>query len=315
MVELTTAGRPAVEDITGGDVASSEIPGAPAANVAAEQQRVDRLLANAAKRRRRGWAGHVGLAAMLVVLPAIVAYALANLQTPLYEARVEVVHHVDNADFGETPVIMANQTVRAERRDLAVLVADELGVDADELVKRRSVSVRVTGNNVESTVLRIAVRNEDPGVALDQVQAYAEAYLEDLASDGVASSRAALEDAIGSLEEERLEAKAEAEAATQRLSGITPGPTGDAERAITEAELDRANNRYDQVLRDLNTQNDLLAGLGAQGPSVSGAALGAAFATSDPVEPQPLRNLALGLALGLVLGATYLFVVSQLRRR
>ncbi len=286
------------------------------------QQASSAVLADTAaqKRRSASLVPIVGLALLLVALPAIFAYFLASSQDEVFVAEVDVMHEITDAQFGDVDRVMANAKIDAERRELAAVVADRYDITVDDFISRRNIEIVVSDTGATSTVSRFKVENESPRTARRQVALLADAYLADqVVEDPDAQRRADLEGTISDLQSRRLSAQdGIAAAQTAKDTATFDGLTA-AEYTERVAELDRnrvaAGSRYDEIVRDLDTQLRLLESLEPDGLQVSASLLSEPFASDEPVSPKPLRSLALGLAVGLLLAGTWLFAALQFRSR
>lgn len=265
------------------------------------------------------WLFVLMLAAVVAILPAVVAYRVAKNAEPVYQAQAEVMYDIDRAAFGEADKIMANAKITAEGRGFAATLAADHDMDVEAVVDSQVVS-RVTVDDVTTSILRFEVQHPDPATAEAQVQDWVTAFVtEQRSADPDATERLEIEATIESLQQDRLAAQeAIAQAEQVRSEAVLSGLTT-TRRAQLVAELDSAviaaGSRYNEIISDINAQARLLEQLENDDLRVQVDQLGAAFASADPVSPQPVRNLVFGLAVGLVLATTVLFTAFQLRRR
>lgn len=215
---------------------------------------------------------------------------------------------------------MANAKIEAERREFAEVVADEYDLEIEDFIDQRGVEVVVPDTGATSTVLRLTVRDPSARAARRYVAALADAYLAaQVTEDPDAELRSDIEDTIADLQDRRESAQDEIADAQEAKDEATFEGLSAAEYTERVSELDRnrvaAGSRYDEIVRDLDTQARLLAQLEPEGLQVRASLLGEPFVGDEPVSPKPVRSLALGLAVGLLLAGTWVFAALQLRSR
>ena len=245
------------------------------------------------------WSRLIPIAVLLTLVPAVIAGFLASRQTERFEATVDVEHVVTEASDGRTALLMANQQLRATSRSVLEEAAALEGVDVDALVEDSQVSLAQPIDDTASTVLRFDVRADSPELAERLLEAQVLVYVDSVPEREDGDLVEATDEVIASL----LEARGDALTDLQILRA----------RGGSIAEVERTQQRVDQIFRDIEVQTSLRAALDSSPPTVSVSSVGAAFASPDPVEPRPLFAAAAGLALGLVLAAGFLFVSAAAR--
>jgi polysaccharide biosynthesis transport protein len=243
--------------------------------------------------RRRRW-----LIVAVVVLTVLAAVGASLVQTPVYEAEAEViVEPVRRAQDVTLEELLGpqNSFVETERlvvtsRPVATRAAEALGTGevTDLLEDVRVEAVR------DTRVVRILATSTDPVQAASTADAFATAYLDHRRSQAVDELLAA-----ASTIESRANAIREDISAIDAQLGDAEG---DEEAAL---QLER-----DSLIAQLATVNAQAAETGDSSTAVAGggAILTPADVPVDPVSPQPIRNAALALVLGLMLGVGLAFL-------
>jgi non-specific protein-tyrosine kinase len=255
------------------------------------------------------------LIVLVVVCAGIMALTLA--QTPTYRATASVLlQPYLSESLGDSAPVADLSKDQSEvevmrSRSVADLAADELGhvptVEVDTIPETR--------------VVEVTAASSDPATAAADATGYAQAYVESRRK-GILDD---LDKATGILQEQLARAEAELTVAEQPLRDlqVQVATTGDdVQRAVLERQLADLDS---QLSADLFTKRarrtglqervDQL-GLTSQLTITGGAKLvSAATEPSSPVEPRPVRNAALALVAGLVLGLGLAFLLEQLDDR
>jgi polysaccharide biosynthesis transport protein len=244
--------------------------------------------------RRRRW-----LIVAVVVLTVLAAVGASLVQTPVYEAEAEVivepVRRAQDVSLEELLGGQQNSFVETERlvvtsRPVATRAAEALGTsEVSELLE----DVRVEAVR-DTRVVRILATDTDPVQAASTADAFATAYLDHRraqAVDELLAAAATIETRATAIREDIAAIDAQLEDAD-----------GDEETAL---QLER-----DSLIAQLATVNAQAAEAGDGGASVAGggSVLSPAEVPVTPVSPQPLRNAALALVLGLMLGVGLAFL-------
>lgn len=260
--------------------------------------------------RWRSWAAPVVLVALLLVVPPLLAFLIADARTPVYGARAELVYRTppDSQRY--------DQEMRTQVRVLGSPgflrpTATELDMTTQEL--QEALEAEQVG---ESEMLWITVSDTDAERSLEVARSITEAY-----TDRVTGGSSTLDDQIESLQS-RLEALRERQTTVNaRLSRVT---ARDERRAARndQATASAQQLRLDGVARALRDEVSELERRMTDyrmrelegGPSVEVVAV--PYLLEDPVSPQPVRSLAAGLLIGVVLaGAALVAVYSRAARR
>jgi polysaccharide biosynthesis transport protein len=243
--------------------------------------------------RRRRW-----LIVAVVVLTVLAAVGASLVQTPVYEAEAEViVEPVRRAQDVTLEELLGPQNtfVETERlvvtsRPVATRAAEALGTTevTDLLEDVRVEAVR------DTRVVRILATSTDPVQAASTADAFATAYLEHRraqAVDDLLAAATTIESRAAAIREDIAAIDAQLDDAD-----------GDEESAL---RLER-----DSLVSQLATVNAQAAETGDSSQTVAGggAILTPADVPVDPVSPQPIRNAALALVLGLMLGVGLAFL-------
>lgn len=246
----------------------------------------------------------------LVAIPAVVAYATASAQPPLYEARAEMVHTSSGNAQADSQHLLTQVSLLRSQGFLA-----EAGVLADRSVADVEESFSVEQVDA-SGVLRLAYRDEDAAAALATVTDVADAYLA-RSVDGAGEEVRAQEMELLS---GRLLTAMQALTTTQdeiaalgsRDNPEVPGQPDPAARG----PLDRL--RFDRTVlanevRLLQTELLELERAALIPPAPAVAMVGAPYLLDEPVAPAPLRSAAVGALVGAMVAASYWFVWQRKR--
>jgi polysaccharide biosynthesis transport protein len=255
------------------------------------------------------------LVVLVVVCVGIMGLTLA--QTPTYRATASVLLQPYLSEtLGENaPVADLSQDqseVEVMRsRSVADLAADDLGHEP-----------AVSFDTVpETRVVEVTATSGDPATAAADATGYAKTYVESR-RQGILDD---LNKAAGILQEQLARAEAELTVAEQPLRDLqaqVAATEDDAQRAVLERQLSDLDS---QLSADLFTRRARRSGLQERVDqlgltsqlTITGGAklISAATEPSSPVSPQPVRNAALALAAGLVLGLGLAFLLEQLDDR
>jgi capsular exopolysaccharide synthesis family protein len=255
------------------------------------------------------------LVVLVVACGGIMALTLA--QTPTYQATASVLlqPYLSESLGDSAPVADLSQDqseVEVMRsRSVADLAADQLGhvpdVEIDTIAETR--------------VVEVTASSSDPATAAADATGYARAYVESR-REGILDE---LDKATGILQEQLAQAEAELIVAEQPLRDLQSqvATTGDdlvragLERRLADLDAQLSADLFTRRARRSGLQERVdQLGLTSQLTITGGAKLiSAATEPSSPVEPQPVRNAALGLIAGLVLGLSLAFVLEQLDDR
>jgi succinoglycan biosynthesis transport protein ExoP len=234
--------------------------------------------------------------AVVTLLVVLASQAVAFLQTPVYQAGVQLaiepVRDGSETSFQELFLrgdVVETQKIVITSQPVSLRVIDALGLDLTPTALARKVSVAVVGS---TRVVRITARDVNPTMAAKIADGYAAAYL-DYVRDEV----------IEEITATRANLDARERALTSDIAAI------DAKLALVP---------FGSVLPDdvaLRSQRDSLALQAAQiGQSLAavdpgresmrggGKVLTPADVPTAPDSPRPARSGALALVLGLTLG-------------
>jgi uncharacterized protein involved in exopolysaccharide biosynthesis len=263
--------------------------------------------------RRTRWrsrAASVVLVVLLLVLPPLLAFAIADARTPVYGARAELVYRTppDSQRY--------DQEMRTQVRVLGspgFLRPTATAFDMTTQELQEALEAEQVG---ESEMLWITASDTDAERSLELAQSVTEAY-----TDRLTGGSSTLDDQIDSLQS-RLEALRERQTTVNaRLSRVT---ARDERRAARndQATASAQQLRLDGLARALRDEISELERRMTDyrmrelegGPSVEVVA--APYLLDDPVSPQPVRSLAAGLLIGVVLagGALVAFYARASRR-
>jgi succinoglycan biosynthesis transport protein ExoP len=188
---------------------------------------------------------------------------------------------------------LQTQVQLMQQRPLATKVIQALKLDdtSETLLKR----VKITADG-QASIVTIDVTDVDPGRAAKTANALAQAYLEGSRDLQRASIKTAADQV-----ESRM-ANAQREIAALGLSVPQSDPSG-----AKQEQLNTAKTLYGQLaqtLQQLRLAEQLVTG--------AGSVVASAEPDPVPVSPNPVRNGAIGLVLGLVSGVGLAFLAENL---
>lgn len=241
----------------------------------------------------------VGVAVLTATL-AVASNMSASRKTPIYAARAEITYSLDDE---RTPGLLrqdrrlSTQLVMISGRTVLGPVADELGLDWEELAE--AVSAEVVD---DSEVIRIEVQASDPDAARRVIDVVVDEYLEQAAVEVSSEQRALIQDQLTAAEARRAEITAAlAGAELQRFGVPVNAQQLLAENTSLLGQIDRLKGQLTAV--DLAQIDDQPAQL-----------LTPPYVLDEPVEPRVKRSTAIGAAVGLLFGLTWVVLVAQFPR-
>jgi len=124
--------------------------------------------------RRRGW-----IILLVAILTAAAALGISKLQTPVYKAGVKVSAVPARPDWGgsqATKDVLSNFVINIKTHRMADRVIDhaQLDMSSYDLLEKLEVGAELSNFTIE-----IAVRDPDPGVAVQIAQTIAEIFVDD----------------------------------------------------------------------------------------------------------------------------------------
>ena len=262
------------------------------------------------------------VAVLVVVLTVFAALALSFSQGKQYRAQSELLIRQRNAEalIADTPVIAANEAARQLNNEVRLFESEAVRQAVDEAYDGAldvdDVSASVVSD--ASDVVKASVTAADPDDAAELVNVYVSTFLEvrrvqrveellavgteirtkvDELTAQIAEVRAPLDDIERRLQENPGNASLLAQRASTAES-LAP--------TLTPLESQRAF--YQSQLEELDFVADVESAGGAQ-------VITTAEAPSSPVSPNPIRDGAVALVLGAVLGVGVAFLVDTLDER
>jgi capsular exopolysaccharide synthesis family protein len=243
---------------------------------------------------------------MVIVAAAIVSatsVVVSFLQTPVYEGEATVLLTQQNAGttlLGAPQPQLSNQPEREVQTQIDVMrsrgiVAKVIGTldlatTPTDLLEHVNVSA-----NGETNIVTIAVTDRSAARAAEIANALANGYVGWSRDFQRGSIQAAINDV-----QERLAS------AQQQIVAIETSPSGGSS-AAKQVKLQSAQNLYATLsdkLEQLKINQRLATG--------SGSVLARAGVDTVPVSPKPVRDGAIGLAMGLLLGLGLAFAATKL---
>lgn len=263
---------------------------------------------------RRRWVTVVAT----VVATVVVALAVSFLQTPVYEASATLLLR----SLGSEQIFAPESQTQARAGDSDVLT--EIGVMesrsvrqavAEELGRPVEVSIQADG---DTDLVTISAESTEPAEAAQVANTYAEVYITTRRQQLVADLQTAIDQVQAKVTEiegqlddvdqplARLDAAiaaAETPAEAQRLEGQRAQfeEEGEDERGRIESQ----QAPYIAQLNQLQVASNLTQTGGAQ-------IVGEAVEPTSPIRPTPLRNGALALVVGAILGVGLAFLREHL---
>jgi succinoglycan biosynthesis transport protein ExoP len=225
---------------------------------------------------------------------------LSSRQTPIYESRASVlVEPVDLGAASEAPddLNMATESQLMASTQVAEIAARRLGITADPRILLDDLTVE---QEPDTEILEVRYRAPDPARAQRLASAFARSYL------GFRKATA-----IGQIEQAAEDIQREIEALEARLlevqRQIARLPVTSFTRVTLEAEATSINNLI------LERQLEMSFGLPDQ--VMPGRVIQPATLPSSPVNPGYAVAVALGVAIGAVVGIGLAFLRERLSQR
>ena len=240
---------------------------------------------------------------LMVLLPLVLTLAataaVTYTQTPIYASTAEValepIRDSDELDLRD--LILGTNVINTEVRVLTSNTVTERVIEALELdASPRRIADKVDVDLISNTrVVRITATDDDPAFAAALANTYATQYFEyrrDRALDEIVAARETLTERAANLREDIADVERQIRAAGLEIDGTV------------SADQSPLLVQRDTLLEQLAQVENQLAAIGTSADDLRGGGeiLVPAEPSSDPIVPQPLRNLALAAVLGLTLG-------------
>ena len=241
--------------------------------------------------RRRKW---IVLLCVFVVTASALTFSL--LQTPVYESHARILIEPSQSLFGSGTEYIDTARIETE---IQVLLSDPV----KNLVRERFGSApAVSASLVGSTaVVDVAAQSTSPAEAARAANAYSEAYVDyrrQRAIDSLLAATKELQVKLDDLDKQIGEANNRArEANPPREDQPTPQTP---EQQALEGQRAAFKVKFDQLQVDVALKNG-----GSQ-------VVGPAAVPTTPIKPTPVRNVLLGLLVGLIVGIGLAFLSEQL---
>lgn len=267
---------------------------------------------------RRRWKAIVGV----VVVAVVLALALALAQDSKYRAESELlIRQSDSATIiSDTPIVNANEAERRLNNEVRLFesgsMRDAVAAVYDGPLDPDDVGASVASDT--SDVITAHLTAADPEAAAELVNLYASTFIEvrrqqrtdELLAVGE-EIQAKIDELDARIAEVRqpladLEAQQAADPTNESLAEQVDELTSQLGPQLTPLQSQRSF--YESQLEDLELSADITRSGGAQ-------VLTVAEAPDEPVSPNPIRDAAIALVLGLVLGVGLAFLLDSLDER
>jgi non-specific protein-tyrosine kinase len=236
--------------------------------------------------------------AIVIVAVAVtlgVAIVASIVQTPVYEAEARVLLNTDqNSNLFDTNNNSSSDPGRVAATEVEVVQSAPVAQAVQKAIGiSPSISAGVVG---DTNVLSIKARNTNAATAAKIANAYANAYVD-----------VKRKERVNDLLATSSQVQSKIDDIGKQITAL------DASATTPQAQADAAQQR-DALFSQQATFRQTLAQLQVETATASGGAqlVTPAVASGSPVEPKPLRSIALALALGLVLGISVAFGVEYL---
>ena len=245
--------------------------------------------------------------ALVIIVAAIGSAALVKISAPVYEGRVLIraesasSRAATAADQREASIGLASTQAKVIT-DPGFLTdaAKALGTTFDDL------SAHVSASAVPTTEL-IRITTTAPSAA--EAQTLAQKFAAYTVARTTSQSKQAVDDQIAALQDQRdVLQSGRSKRQAQRRTALAAGDTGNVARL--DAEIADLNAQIAQL--DVQISETI-----ASGPLQSGSVslVSRATASDTQISPRPVRSLALGVLLGIVLGVALAWLRDQFDRR
>jgi non-specific protein-tyrosine kinase len=258
---------------------------------------------------------------ILVTVAVLVGLAVLStvLQTPVYEATAEVLVR-DDASAGATgtpqPARNPAEIEQRLRTDIEVMRSASVRSAVEEELGYQP-KVRITPKG-ETTVIAVSARDTDPVRAAREATVYAETFIAVRRAstvDGLLATAERIQEKIDELETEEQELNAVLAGFAQQIADAPDEATRQRLTIQQAADRERAEARQASIASRKDTFEEQLDAvqLSAQTTGNGGVVLvSEADVPTDPISPDPVRNIGAALILGLLLGVALAYVREYL---
>lgn len=258
-----------------------------------------------AEQRQREWLLRLAaLAVALIVVSTATAWVISALSDPVYGARTDLIYALDDVQSQpQADRVLATQIVVLRSRAVLEPVAENAGLSPEELDEKTDVELLD-----DSQVIRVTVADPDPERALGMAEDLGERYVDFVArrnEQQLAEQTELLESEVEALREERATIE-------ERLAELSAGraagePIGAEERRL-EIEL------QDVLGAITDRQSQQVALRVAATEAAAALVLTPPYVLEDPLAPRPLRAVAAGLFVGILLAGVTVVLLNRYRR-
>ena len=246
--------------------------------------------------RKRFW-----LLAIVAVVCVAAAGAYSLSQSKIYQTSARVVLSAQQDAVTTSGVLSDPNAFEAQvGTQVQIVKSPAVKLAADNILgDKASQVISVSAAGVTNTrLLEISVQSKSPSIAADAANAYTKAYLDNRTDAAVNSVLS-----IGnSVQAKQQQLQQQIDELNEQPGGLTDS-TVQARVAALQAQVDQLQNQYTTVQAQATVRSsgaDLLAN---------------ANVPVEPVSPKPIRNMAVALVLGLLLGVGLILLLERLDDR
>lgn len=258
------------------------------------------------------------LIALVALVTVGVALAYSLLQTPVYQATTDVLiqqtasENVLREDQGGQNPASVQQQIQTEieiigSRMIEDAVRNELGYLPDVTIAARG----------ETEVVTISAEDTSEAAAAEQANGYAEAYVAErrrTTTEDLLGAAGELQAELDTVDAEIAEADQEIAQLSDEIDALPPEERGElvAVRDQIEAETDAARQTSAARRLTIGDQIDRLQLEATLNETRGARIVSQAEAPTSPISPNPRRDGAIALVLGLLLGVGAAFLREYL---
>jgi len=250
------------------------------------------------------------LIVLVTAIVAAVAFGVAMLQTPRYEAAADILFETPESpvtgslSFSPSGGVTAVDPVRALQTEIQ-LVRSAAVEDAVRHSLGRGVAPEIDVEPIgQSNLIRIVARDRNADQAAAIANAYAQSYVQ-FRGGRVTDARIAAEQALTA---EMAEVDKQVGDLEQRIGTTPPDPAGGLDAGLA--------SQREALISQYVTLSTRLRELRVEAATTGQARVVVpATAPASPASPKPLIATAIGVAWGALLGVAIAFIIERRSRR